>query len=337
MKKPLLEVRQLTTEFKLNQGVVHAVNRVSFDVREGEVMGVVGESGCGKSVTGLSIMRLIDKPGEIVDGEVFLHGENGADNLLDLSAKEMERVRGNRISMIFQDPMTSLNPVLNVGYQLIEPLKQHRGMSEDEAKNTALELMDRVGIPEANLRIKDYPHQFSGGMRQRMMVAIAAACVPQLLIADEPTTALDVTIQAQILDLINQLKDDYGTSVIIITHDLGVVAELADRVSVMYAGHIVENGDVEAIFEQPLHPYTQALMGSIPRLRNWPERLSTIEGSPPSLMGEIQGCPFEPRCAFRVEQCKTENPPLTEISKDHFAACWVVQPGRILTQREEAA
>jgi oligopeptide/dipeptide ABC transporter ATP-binding protein len=210
-------------------------------------------------------------------------------------------------------------------------------MSEEEAQKTALELMERVGIPEAHLRIKDFPHQFSGGMRQRVMVAIAAACVPQLLIADEPTTALDVTIQAQILELINQLKKDYGTSVIIITHDLGVVAELADRVAVMYAGNIVENGDVNAIFEQPLHPYTQALMGSIPRLRYWPDRLSTIEGAPPSLMGEIEGCPFEPRCAYRIEQCKTENPTLIEIRKEHHAACWVAQSGSIPTRMEESA
>jgi oligopeptide/dipeptide ABC transporter ATP-binding protein len=325
MKKPLLEVKGLKTEFRLNQGTVHAVNDVTFTVHEGEVLGVVGESGCGKSVTGLSIMRLIDAPGKIVEGQVLLHNKKGAIDLLQISSKAMEKVRGDRISMIFQDPMTSLNPVLTVGYQLMEPLRQHRGMSEEEAKKMALSLLERVGIPEAHLRINDFPHQFSGGMRQRVMIAMAAACQPQLLIADEPTTALDVTIQAQILDLVNQLKNEIGTSVIIITHDLGVIAETADRVAVMYAGHIVENGLVADIFERPQHPYTKALMGSIPRLRYWPDRLTTIEGAPPSLMGEIQGCPFEPRCAYRIEKCISENPLLLEIFENHTCACWVAQ------------
>ena len=330
----LLEVKSLVTEFRLSQGTVHAVNGVSFTLHEGEVLGIVGESGCGKSVTALSIMRLIDIPGRIKKGEVWLRSKTGDINLLKLSRKQMERVRGNKISMIFQDPMTSLNPVLTVGYQIMEPLKLHRGMSESQARETAVNLLERVGIPEANLRLKEYPHQFSGGMRQRVMVAMAVACSPQLLIADEPTTALDVTIQAQIIDLINELKDEYGTAVIIITHDLGVVAEIANQVAVMYAGYIVENSSVQNIYESPQHPYTQALMGSVPRLRYWPDRLTTIEGAPPSLTQEIIGCPFQPRCSYRIERCEIENPPLIEISPSHTCACWVAQSGALPVEEE---
>lgn len=325
MSQPLLEVKDLKTEFRLSQGVVHAVNGVTFTVEEGRVLGLVGESGCGKSVTALSVMRLIDAPGHIVGGQVLLHDQNKETDLVALTPGEMEHIRGNKISMIFQDPMTSLNPVLSIGYQLMEPLKLHRSMSDAEAKKAAIELLDRVGIPEAEVRINDYPHQFSGGMRQRVMVAMALACYPKLLIADEPTTALDVTIQAQIIDLINQLKNDFGTSVIIITHDLGVIAGMADHVAVMYAGFIVENGPVDQIYDHPLHPYTMALMGSIPRLHNWPERLTTIEGAPPSLTEEIVGCPFKFRCIYRIERCETENPPLVDIKSDHSAACWVAQ------------
>jgi oligopeptide/dipeptide ABC transporter ATP-binding protein len=325
MTRPLLEVQNLTTEFRLHQGVVHAVNGVSFTVGEGEVLGIVGESGSGKSVTALSIMRLIDAPGRIVGGQVWLYDENGAADLMTLPAGDMERVRGNKISMIFQDPMTSLNPVLTIGYQLMEPLKLHRAMTEYQARETAIKLLDRVGIPQAALRLKEYPHRFSGGMRQRVMVAMALACRPRLLIADEPTTALDVTIQAQIISLINELKNEVDTSVIIITHDLGVIAGMADQVAVMYAGHIVENGPVRDIFNAPQHPYTQALMGAIPRLRHWPDRLTTIEGAPPSLTAEIVGCPFYPRCPVHQPQCEVENPPLLEIARGHTAACWVAQ------------
>jgi oligopeptide/dipeptide ABC transporter ATP-binding protein len=323
--KPLLEVKDLKTEFRLNRGVVHAVNGVSFSLAEGEVLGIVGESGSGKSVTALSILRLIDNPGRIVGGQILFHDGDQEVDLMTLSSQELEHVRGNKISMIFQDPMTSLNPVLTVGYQLMEPLKEHRHMSETDAKAEATRLLDRVGIPQANLRIKDYPHQFSGGMRQRVMIAMALACRAKLLIADEPTTALDVTIQAQIIDLINELKNEIKTAVIIITHDLGVIAGLADHVAVMYAGHMVEVGPVRTLFNEPKHPYTQALLGAVPRLRQWSDRLTTIEGAPPSLTEEIVGCPFYPRCPVHVDYCLEENPPLLRMAPNHSAACWVAQ------------
>jgi oligopeptide/dipeptide ABC transporter ATP-binding protein len=323
MNRPLLEVKDLTTEFRLNQGTVHAVNGVSFTIEEGQVLGIVGESGCGKSVTALSLMRLIESPGRIAGGQVLFRDKDRVVDLVTLPNHAIEEIRGNKISMIFQDPMTSLNPVLNIGYQLIEPLKHHRSMSEEQARKTAVGLLDRVGIPEASLRMNDYPHQFSGGMRQRVMVAMAAACQPRLLIADEPTTALDVTIQAQIIDLLNELKEETGTSVIIITHDLGVIAGIADEVAVMYAGHIIEKSPVSKIFKSPCHPYTQALIGSIPRLRHWPERLTTIEGAPPSLTTVMPGCPFQPRCPIRIRRCETERPPLMETTPGHTCACWV--------------
>jgi oligopeptide transport system ATP-binding protein len=323
MHTPLLEVNDLQTEFRLARGKVHAVNGVSFSLAEGQVLGIVGESGSGKSVTALSILRLIDPPGRIVAGEILLHDEKTTIDLMTLSPAELERVRGNKISMIFQDPMTSLNPVLSIGYQLTEPLKQHRGMSESAAQAAAVKLLARVGIPQPAVRMKDYPHRFSGGMRQRVMIAMALACRPRLLIADEPTTALDVTIQAQIVDLINELKDEVGTAVIIITHDLGVIAGMADHVAVMYAGHIVELGPVREIFNSPKHPYTQALLGAVPRLRHWPDRLVTIEGAPPSLTADIPGCPFYPRCPVHVDRCLSENPPLIDLNPGHGAACWV--------------
>jgi oligopeptide transport system ATP-binding protein len=333
MPKPLLDVKDLKTEFMLSRGAVHAVNGVNLSLAEGEVLGIVGESGSGKSVTALSILRLIDAPGRIIGGQVLLHDDKGSTDLLRLSPEAMEHVRGNKISMIFQDPMTSLNPVLTIGYQLVEPLKLHRGMSEDQAKKAAVQLLDRVGIPQARTRVNDYPHQFSGGMRQRVMVAMALACRPRLLIADEPTTALDVTIQAQIIDLINELKDEIHTAVIIITHDLGVIAGMADQVAVMYAGHVVENAPVATIFNAPQHPYTQALLGAIPRLRQWSDRLTTIEGAPPSLTGEIVGCPFAPRCPLCEAKCQVENPPLLPFEPGHTAACWVThrEAGRVAT------
>jgi oligopeptide/dipeptide ABC transporter ATP-binding protein len=331
MNNILLDVKNLKTQFRLSKGTVFAVNDVSFTVNEGEVLGIVGESGCGKSVSALSILRLIEEPGKIVDGKVLLYdGKGGKTDLLALSEGEMEHIRGNDISMVFQDPMTSLNPVFSIGYQIMEPLKQHRHMKEKEAKEYAIKLLQRVGIPEAPLRLNEYPHRFSGGMRQRVMVAMAVACTPRLLIADEPTTALDVTIQAQILDLIRELKNELRTSVIIITHDLGVIAEMADHVAVMYAGLIVENGPVREIFNSPRHPYTQALIHSIPRLRKWTDKLSTIEGAPPSLTSEVVSCPFEPRCKYRKDQCSTEKPALVELNEGHYCACWVAQEGAIL-------
>ncbi len=329
MMQPLLEVKDLKTLFRIDQGVVHAVNGVSFAVGAGSVLGIVGESGCGKSVTALSIMRLVEPPGWIAGGQVLLH-ENGATrDLLALAPQEMEHIRGNAIAMIFQDPMTSLNPVLSIGYQITEPLRIHRGMSLRQARDHAVQLLDRVGIPGARRRLTDYPHQFSGGMRQRVMIAIALACGPRLLIADEPTTALDVTIQAQILDLLHELKDELGTSIMIITHDLGVIAQIADQVAVMYAGMIVESAPVAAIFATPQHPYTRALVASIPRLHHWPERLVTIEGTPPSLADTIVGCPFEPRCRYRIDRCAVERPPLLELAPGHACACWVAQAGEL--------
>ena len=325
MTKPLLEVADLCTQFDLKEGVIRAVNDVSFTVEEGSVLGVVGESGCGKSVTALSIMRLIDPPGHVMGGRVIFRDNGNTCDLLTLTPRKLEGILGNRISMIFQDPLTSLNPVLTVGYQLMEPLRVHRRLSSREAREQAASLLGRVGIPDARARLFDYPHQFSGGMRQRVMIAMAVACQPKLLIADEPTTALDVTIQAQILKLLRQLKSELGTSVIIITHDLGVIAQLADRVAVMYAGRIVENAPVSEIFNAPKHPYTRALVASIPRLNEWPARLTTIEGAPPSLRGSQTGCAFEPRCPDRIPRCAIERPPLIELQAGHLCACWVAQ------------
>ena len=271
-------------------------------------------------------MRLIELPGEIVAGKVIFHDEDKKIDLLTLSDKQLEKILGNRISMIFQDPMTSLNPVLSVGYQIMETLRVHRGLSKKEAKEKAIRLLQKVGIANAKQRINDYPHEFSGGMRQRVGVAMAVACEPKLLIADEPTTALDVTIQAQILNLLREFKDELGMSIIIITHDLGVVAQLADDVAVMYAGKIVENAPVEAIFSSPQHPYTQALVASIPRLGEQPARLQTIEGAPPRLQREEYiGCSFYPRCPFRVSICAEKRPVLAEIRAGQTAACWVAQ------------
>ncbi|HEX8368096.1 MAG TPA: ABC transporter ATP-binding protein [Pyrinomonadaceae bacterium] len=322
MSKTLLEVKNLQTRFN----AVKAVNGVSFAVGEGEVLGIVGESGCGKSVTALSIMRLIESPGAISGGKViFRCGETEEIDLLKLSDKELEKILGNRISMIFQDPSTSLNPVLSVGFQIMETLRVHRGLSRKEAKERAIFLLRRVGIANARQRIDDYPHEFSGGMRQRVGVAIAVACQPKLLIADEPTTALDVTIQAQILNLLREFKREFGMSIIIITHDLGVVAQLADRVAVMYAGKIVENAPVEAIFNSPRHPYTRALVASIPRLGEQPERLRTIEGAPPRLHENSAGCSFYARCFYRMPVCAEKQPVLDETGAGQSVACWITQ------------
>ncbi len=330
VKPLLLDVRDLRTHFSIEGKTVYAVDGVSFHLEQGEVLGLVGESGCGKSVTALSLMRLIEEPGRIVSGEVLLHQDGTVRDVLALSPGALQHVRGNTMAMIFQDPMTSLNPVLSVGYQLAEPLRTHRRLSRQAADSEAVQLLARVGIPDAEQRFQAFPHQFSGGMRQRVMIAMAMACRPRLIIADEPTTALDVTIQAQILDLLRALRDEIGTSIIIITHHLGVVAELADRVAVMYAGHIVETGNVAEIFANPQHPYTQALLASIPRLDAWPPRLATIEGAPPNLRQRAAGCPFAPRCRYRIAACTAQMPPLLEIAAEHMSACLVAQRGELV-------
>ena len=322
MDKPLLlEVNNLCTRFHTPEGTIYAVNGISFHLIEGETLAVVGESGCGKSVSMMSVMRLIPiPPGEIVNGEVNYRGTD----LLKKSEHEMEMIRGKEITMIFQDPMTSLNPVLTVGRQITETLVSHMAVGREDAERRAIELLGQVGIPEAHQRMRDYPHQFSGGMRQRVMIAMALACEPSLLIADEPTTALDVTIQAQIVELVAGLRDDYHMAIIWITHDLGVVAGIADRVMVMYAGLIVEQAPVDELYEHPSHPYTLALMAALPRIdRRREQRLKAIPGAPPSLLIEPKSCPFAPRCEFAIERCLQENPPLMEVSAGHLSACWV--------------
>jgi len=323
----LLSVRNLCTRFYTQDGVVNAVNGISYELEEGETLGIVGESGCGKSVSVLSVMRLIPQPpGAIEGGEVWFDGQD----LLTLPEDEMRALRGDRLAMIFQDPLTSLNPVLTIGQQVAETLEVHRGMSKVEAREHTIELLDMVGIPRAADRFGDFPHQFSGGMRQRVMIAMALACRPQLLIADEPTTALDVTIQAQITDLVKRFRDEFGMSIIWITHDLGVIAGLADRVLVMYAGCIIESALVDDLYERPGHPYTLGLLGSVPRLDAAHKgRLTPIDGAPPDMMQMAAGCPFLPRCQYAVGRCESENPTLRSLGESHEVACWVdVQGGR---------
>jgi oligopeptide transport system ATP-binding protein len=316
----LLEVKDLTTHFFTQDGVVKAVDGISYTLAEGEVLGVVGESGCGKSVHALSIMRLVaNPPGRIVAGEILFEGEN----LLNMDDSEMRHIRGNRIAMVFQEPMTSLNPVLTIGRQLTETLELHQKMSSQEARTRAADLLQTVGIPDAERRLSDYPHQFSGGMRQRVMIAMALSCNPRLIIADEPTTALDVTIQAQILELMRDLAEEFGTAMVIITHNLGVVARYAHRVVVMYAGKIVETGTAHDIYRNPRHPYTMALLNSVPRLDATERvRLDAIEGLPPDLVDLPQGCSFAPRCKYAYERCTQETPVLVETDTNHTSACW---------------
>ena len=316
----LLEIRNLTTRFYTHEGVVHAVNGISYSLGSGEVLGIVGESGSGKSVSVLSVMRLIpDPPGKITDGEIVFCDRD----LLQLSEGEMERVRGAEIAMIFQDPMTSLNPVLTVGYQITEALELHQGMDENQARERAAELLSMVGIPNATERLDDYPHQFSGGMRQRAMIAMGLSCNPMLLIADEPTTALDVTIQAQIIDLVKRLQEQMEMTIIWITHDLGVIARLAQRVLVMYAGYIIEDAPVDDLFATPRHPYTLGLLGSLPRLDETSDvELTSIPGQPPDLVALPKGCPFAPRCSYVTERCGQENPTLENVDLHHKVACW---------------
>ena len=317
----ILDVQGLETTFKTPDGIVHAVNGVSFGLGESETLGIVGESGCGKSVTMLSVMGLIPSPpGKVIAGKAFFSGVD----LLQMSQEEFRHIRGAQISMVFQDPMTSLNPVLTIGRQIQEPLMLHLGMSEAQARERAAELLSMVGIPNAKDRLTDYPHQFSGGMRQRVMIAMALSCSPQILIADEPTTALDVTIQAQITDLVKRLRDELGMAIIWITHDLGVVAGLARRVIVMYGGYIIETSPVRELYVNPEHPYTLGLLGSLPRVDETERtKLYSIEGLPPVLYQKPNACPFAPRCKWAMEHCWTENPPLMEVGIDHLAACWV--------------
>ena len=316
----LLEVRNLQTRFHVAEGTVYAVNGISLSIHQGETIAVVGESGCGKSVTMLSVLRLISiPPGEIASGEALYLGRD----LFKLPEAEMEHIRGKEIAMVFQDSMTSLNPVLTIGRQLTEPLLTHLGLDKQKARQRAIELLELVGISDPARRLNDYPHQYSGGMRQRVMIAMALACEPSLLIADEPTTALDVTIQAQILELVEHLREKLNMSVIWITHDLGVVAEIAERVIVMYAGFILEEALVDDLYEEPRHPYTQALLAALPRVeQRRDQRLRSIPGAPPNLLIEPKGCPFAARCEYVFERCLAEMPPLILVGPGHQCACW---------------
>ena len=319
MAETLLEVKNLQTHFYTRSGVAKAVEDVSFTLNESETLGLVGESGCGKSVTSLSIMRLVGPPGKIVGGEILYKG----DDVLDMSQDDLYKLRGGQIAMIFQDPMTSLNPVLPIGFQIAEAVKAHLKMDDTAAMNRAAEMLDRVRIPEARRRLKDYPHQFSGGMRQRVMIAIALSCNPQILIADEPTTALDVTIQAQVLDLMKGLATEFRTATLLITHDLGVVAGTCDRVCVMYAGRVVETAPTASIFKTPAHPYTQALLAAVPRPEQQRgERLAAIGGQPPNLVNLPPGCPFAPRCRKAQPRCRQELPLLENVGPNQRAACF---------------
>jgi oligopeptide transport system ATP-binding protein len=323
----LLNVQDLKTHFQTGDGTIHAVNGVSFHLNAGETLGIVGESGCGKSVTVMSMLRLIQSPpGKVVGGKAMYNQRD----LLQMSNEEIRQIRGSKISMIFQDPMTSFNPVLTIGRQMTESLEEHMGMPLKAAQERAIEMLKMVGIPNPGERINDYPHQFSGGMRQRVMIAMALTCDPQILIADEPTTALDVTIQAQIVELVVRLRDSLGMAIIWITHDLGIIAGLADRVAVMYAGYIIEEAGVEELYQHPQHPYTIGLLGSLPRVdKTMHKSLVSIEGMPPVLFEDPAYCPFAARCKFQVERCLVENPVLLPVDVDHRAACWIdPQTGR---------
>ncbi len=318
-REPLLSVEDLYVQFWTRRGTIHAVNGVSFDIAPGETLGIVGESGCGKSVTALGLLGILPRAGKVVDGSAMFEGRD----LVHLSDRQLRRVRGREIAMVFQDPMTSLNPVLTIGRQITEALETHFGMKGKAAQRRAAELLDRVGIPTATKRVRDYPHQFSGGMRQRAMIAMALACRPKLLIADEPTTALDVTIQAQILDLLRALVAEENAALILITHDLGVVAGMCERVNVMYAGMFMETGSATQLFAEPRHPYTVGLLQSIPRLdAARAERLHPIEGIPRDMLQPPQACPFQPRCRYEVELSRKEVPPLVEIESGHKVACF---------------
>ena len=315
----ILEIKDLCVEFQTVEGVVHAVDHLNYTLHKGEKLGIVGESGSGKSVSSLGMMQLIPNPlGRITGGEILYHGKD----LVKASEKEMQKIRGNEISMIFQEPMTSLNPIIKCGKQIAESLRLHRGMKKKEAMEEAVRMMRAVGIANPEVRAHEYPHQMSGGMRQRVMIAMALACQPQILIADEPTTALDVTIQAQILDLIRELNESMGTSVVFITHDLGVVSELCDTVIVMYTGHIVEQAPVKELFESPKHPYTKGLLNAIPKITRERNPLETIEGMVPNPTERIEGCSFSPRCPYATDQCRKAEPPMAELSDGRLVRCW---------------
>lgn len=325
VKQRLLEVRNLQTQFRTEDGVVKSVDDVSFRLNAGEVLGIVGESGCGKSVTSYSIMGLIDPPGEVTGGEIWLEDRD----LTKLSKKQLRKIQGKEMAMIFQEPLTSLNPLLTVGLQISEVLTRHKRLSRREVKEQSIEMLRQVGIPRPDKVYHSYPHELSGGMRQRVMIAIALSCGPKLLIADEPTTALDVTIQAQILRLMKELRDNLNTSIMLITHDLGVVAEMADRVIVMYAGQVVEEGDVYDIYRSPKHPYTRGLMNSTPKLNDVRKTLGSIPGTVPPLSNMPSGCRFHPRCPFAHEKCKTEAPKLEQLNSGAQVRCWLHQEGEV--------
>jgi len=320
MSEKLVEIRNLKTHYFTEDGVVRAVDGVNLYIKRGETLGVVGESGCGKSVTSLSIMRLIpNPPGKIVDGEIIFEGED----LIKKSEAEMRKIRGNDISMIFQEPMTSLNPVYTIGDQISEAIQLHQGLSYKESTDKAIEMLRLVGIPLPERRVKEYPHQLSGGMRQRVMIAMALSCNPKLLIADEPTTALDVTIQAQILELMKKLKKELGMAIMLITHDLGVVAEMCERVVVMYAGKVVEEGEAVHIFKNPLHPYTEGLLRSVPRMDEDVDKLHVIEGVVPNPLHLPEGCRFNPRCPYAIDKCREAQPNLEQVAPGRWVACFL--------------
>ncbi|SDZ68387.1 peptide/nickel transport system ATP-binding protein [Evansella caseinilytica] len=330
MKKPVLEVKELRTHFFTDRGEIPAVDNVSFTIHEGEVLGIVGESGCGKSVTSLSIMGLVpNPPGKIIGGQILFRQQKNNDNrtedLVTVSKKRMRQIRGNQVAMIFQEPMTSLDPLFTIGFQIIEAVKNHLKVTKKQARQKAIELLKLVGIPRAEEIIDEYPHQLSGGMRQRVMIAVAMSCDPEVLIADEPTTALDVTIQAQILDLMRKLNREKNTAIIMITHDLGVVAEMCDRVVVMYAGKVVEEGDVRTILKSPKHPYTQGLIRSLPKMSNRAERLYSIPGNVPKPGSITYGCRFSPRCPEVSGRCFIEDPELLTLTRGHTCRCFLYE------------
>jgi len=330
LNEPLLEVTNLKTVFYTGEGIINAVDGIDLTIRKGETVGLVGESGSGKSVTAYSVLRLVPFPGRVVEGKILFKGED----FLEKSENEMRAIRGNQISMIFQEPMTSLNPVLTIGRQVMEPLIFHQRLSKEDARKETVRLLELVGITAPERRINEYPHQFSGGMRQRVMIASALACNPELLIADEPTTALDVTIQAQILYLMRRLQQELGMAIMFITHDLGIIAQMADRIVVMYAGQGVESGQVESIFDDPTHPYTIGLLRSIPNLKERKDTLQTIEGVVPSPKQFPSGCRFNPRCSFATATCQTDVPPVIEVDAGHSVRCWNISKVRDLQHKE---